>query len=144
MNSSGLRDRHSIGSLALLAALVLALTVGASVALAATITGTSGDDFLSGTNQADIIDARSGDDNVRGNDGDDVIYGGLGNDVIRPGPGADTIYAAGNNDFIDAADDGVSTTRDEIECGAGNDTVIIDLQDVLLTTSNCEDIRLDF
>jgi Ca2+-binding RTX toxin-like protein len=52
-----------------LAVLVCAAT--ASVALAATLTGTNGPDTIIGTNSGDTINARSGDDMVWGLKGND-------------------------------------------------------------------------
>lgn len=67
-----------------LAALICAVT--AAVALAATITGTAGNDTLIGTPQADTISAL---------DGNDVVFGLAGNDTIDAGNGDDAVYGDG-------------------------------------------------
>ena len=47
-----------------------------------TISGTSGDDKIIGTEGRDVIHAGGGNDAVRGRDGNDVLCGGGGNDNI--------------------------------------------------------------
>jgi hypothetical protein len=59
--------------------------------LAATITGTAGDDVLIGTDGVDVI---------VGFDGNDEIYGKKGNDILCGGPGRDRIYGGGGRDQI--------------------------------------------
>jgi Ca2+-binding RTX toxin-like protein len=92
------------------------------------IHGDSGDDTLEGGNGADQVDGGSGPDEIFGDDGADLLVGG---------PGADTIAGGKGDDTIRAADD----SRDEIDCGEGNDTVYVEAdaptRDVLL---NCETV----
>lgn len=52
---------------------------------AATITGTDGDDVLTGTGGPDVIAAGDGDDTVRGLGGADLICGGDGDDTLLGG-----------------------------------------------------------
>jgi Ca2+-binding RTX toxin-like protein len=85
----------------MLVASILVLTLGAGVALAATLIGAGGPDRIFGTARADWIDGRTGNDR---------IYGGGGEDEIQGGPG---------NDFIRANDD---SSRDYVDCGPGFDT----------------------
>jgi hypothetical protein len=64
-----------------------------------TITGTAGDDKLTGKdNVNDVIDGKdghdtlvglSGDDTLRGGNGNDQLYGGAGNDKLEGGAGSD-------------------------------------------------------
>ncbi|MFD2500420.1 hypothetical protein ACFSTI_18270 [Rhizorhabdus histidinilytica] len=49
----------------------------------ATINGTSGNDFLSGADQDDVINGLGGNDLLFYGKGADSIYGGGGNDIIR-------------------------------------------------------------
>jgi Ca2+-binding RTX toxin-like protein len=72
--------------------------------LKCTITGTSGDDDLKGTERSDVICGLGGDDTIdggRGSDtidgggGDDTIDGGRGDDTIIGGLGGDTCYQSG-------------------------------------------------
>lgn len=78
----------------------------------ATTTGTSGDDELRGSYEAetmrgrvgdDLILAGSGNDTLLGNNGDDTLVGGRGADEIRGGAGADVIQyntAAEGGDLV--------------------------------------------
>jgi Ca2+-binding RTX toxin-like protein len=90
--------------------------------------GDSGDDTLEGGNGADQVDGGSGADELFGDDGDDLVVGGPGPDVIDGGAGDDTIRAADDS-------------RDEVDCGEGNDTVFVEAdvpaRDVLI---NCETV----
>jgi Ca2+-binding RTX toxin-like protein len=92
------------------------------------IHGDSGDDTLEGGNGADQVDGGSGPDEVFGDDGADLLVGG---------PDPDTIDAGAGDDTIRAADD----SRDEVDCGEGNDTVYVEatapMRDALL---NCETV----
>ncbi|HYU60239.1 MAG TPA: calcium-binding protein [Solirubrobacterales bacterium] len=120
------------------------------------LVGTPGDDVILGLRGRDRIRARPGNDRVdggggrdriTGKKGDDVLSGGPGKDRIRGGSGDDRLFAdAGGalliggkgrdqfnmvdgeqvggegNDLIRARDG----TLDEINCGPGDDTVIVD------------------
>ena len=55
----------------------------------ADITGTNGNDTLSGTAGADTINGGPGNDTINGLGGDDRITGGPGNDTLRGGTGRD-------------------------------------------------------
>jgi Ca2+-binding RTX toxin-like protein len=54
------------------------------------ILGTTGNDWLYGTDQNDIILGNSGDDRLYGGDGNDILIGGAGNDYMDGGRGSDT------------------------------------------------------
>lgn len=71
---------------------------------------TDGLDVLTGTPQADEIDALAGDDVVDGLDGDDTLFGRAGDDSLSGGNGNDSLDG-GNGD-------------DTLIAGAGNDTLI--------------------
>jgi Ca2+-binding RTX toxin-like protein len=77
------------------------------------VQGDSGDDTLEGGNGADQVDGGSGSDELFGDSGDDLVVGGPGPDVIDGDSGDDTIRAADDS-------------RDEIDCGEGNDTVFVE------------------
>jgi Ca2+-binding RTX toxin-like protein len=93
-----------------------------------TLIGLGGDDFIDGANGNDVID---------GGDGNDTIYGGGNDDQIKGGPGLDSLSGEGSgsgffisvpgNDTIDARD-GV---REQLNCGPGADTAIVDALDVI-------------
>ncbi|MBI4937526.1 MAG: putative Ig domain-containing protein, partial [Nitrosomonadales bacterium] len=78
-----------------------------SVAGANLISGTGGDDYLSGTAEADTIDGLGGNDTLNGGAGADTMIGGAGNDyfyvdnagdavVEYAGEGTDTVYGSVN------------------------------------------------
>ena len=79
------------------------------------LTGSSGDDSLTGDDGANRIDGAAGNDTITGLGGSDDLFGG---------PGADTLRA----------DDG---TADKVDCGDGIDTLKADAVDSIL---NCTDI----
>ncbi|PKB13279.1 hemolysin type calcium-binding protein, partial [Novosphingobium kunmingense] len=73
-----------------------------------TITDTSGNDAISGTDGADHISGNSGDDEIAGLGGDDyleggneidTLYGGAGNDMLDPGRDQDTVYGGPDDDY---------------------------------------------
>jgi hypothetical protein len=75
----------------------------------------------------------AGDDTVLGSiDANTIITFG-GNDRIDPGTGPDTVLAGGDDDRIEAEDGWLDP---DIDCGAGQDTVIVDFVDVV--AGNCE------
>src|SRR3712207_4400704 len=64
----------------------------------ATITGTSGNNSLKGTRDADKIYGLAGDDGLSGDMGNDELDGGAGNDVVNGNTGNDLlIYVANEN-----------------------------------------------
>jgi len=68
--------------------------------LAATITGTTGDDVLRGTAGRDVIVGLGGLDIIRGGGGSDVICGGAGNDRLFGGNGDDRVFGEGGDDLV--------------------------------------------
>jgi hypothetical protein len=102
-----------------LAALVIAMT--AAIAVAASITGTAGDDNLVGTSSGDNISGLAGNDKIIGQGAGDNLSGGDGNDRIygdgRCPPGTTDPF------YCDTADNGNSDTGDNIDGGNGNDYV---------------------
>jgi Ca2+-binding RTX toxin-like protein len=148
-------ERPAALMVALCVVLAFALGAGAVVA-AKTIKGDKKGEVLKGTRHADRIYGRGGDDLIRGkkgrdrlfgnrgNDtleggkgrdrlragkGDDVLSGGPGKDRMRGGPGPDDFnmrdgvqQGSPGNDVIDAR----NGELDEIDCGAGQDTVFVD------------------
>ena len=118
----------------------------AAVALAATVNGGPGPDFLVGTNGNDTINGQGGRDNIFGLNGNDKLNGGnetgpgdniygdgscppgaknanycdanggSGNDTIDPGDGDDSVVAGAGNDKILA-----SNGNDTLQGNAGND-----------------------
>ncbi len=124
------------------------------------ITGTNGNDTLTGTQNRDDITGRSGDDllvglggndDLYGNGGDDTLDGGAGNDTFVFARGRDVIEDFGDDDVIELASTlGVSNFGDVIaraEVTGGGDDVLIDfgggntlrLEDVQLSSLNSDD-----
>jgi hypothetical protein len=148
-------DRPAALAIALCVLLAFALGAGAVVA-AKTIRGTSRGEVLKGTKRADRIYGRRGDDLIKGkkgrdrlfgNAGNDTLIGGKGKDKLRGGAGQDVISGGAGPDRITGGDgenqinmvDGVEQGSpgndvinarngkpDEIDCGAGDDTVYVD------------------
>ncbi|MGI3211604.1 Hint domain-containing protein [Roseovarius tibetensis] len=105
-------------------------------ATSAPVQGTTGDDTLFGTADADSIDGGDGDDLIFGNagndtvfgsDGDDTISGGRGDDRIDGGPGNDVLFGNDGNDRLlggtgnDILDGGLGD--DILDGGSGNDLI---------------------
>ena len=63
-----------------------------------------------------------GDDVLTGGNGGDKLIGGAGDDRLVGGDGTDELSGGPGDDVIDARDG----TEDDIDCGDGNDTVIVD------------------
>ncbi len=148
-------ERPTALIVALCVLLAFALGAGAMVA-AKTITGTKKGEVLKGTKKADRISGRRGDDlikgkrgrdRLRGNGGNDTLLGGKGKDRLKGGRGEDRLFGgkgkdrmiggAGSNqlNMVDGVEQGspgndVIKARngepDEIDCGAGDDRVIVD------------------
>lgn len=104
------------------------LVLGAGMASAVTKNGDNRDDNLRGTNTADTLRGNGGEDDLFGLGGNDTLLGGADDDDLIGGNGADRLtggvgedeYEGGNgNDNINAVD----RSEDDIECGAGVDTV---------------------
>ncbi|MEO0932231.1 MAG: hypothetical protein AAFY21_00250, partial [Cyanobacteria bacterium J06641_2] len=94
------------------------------------ISGTTKDDNLYGSFEAEIISGGRGDDNISGNGGgdtliggrgDDDIYGGFEADEISGGRGDDFIFGNGGNDLIDSG-----LGFDTVFLGKGEATVVLD------------------
>jgi len=137
-----------------LVAITAALTVGAGVALAASVQGGSGDDTLYGTPNrdninpfggSDVVYALGGNDDVRHSYGDDKILGGSGNDTLRGGFDNDEIWGGPGRDLIDCA---YLESRDKGEAYdiahavRGEDTVV-DCKTVLWDDTTGDTTRLD-
>ncbi len=130
----------------------------------ATVVGGDGDEvieiYAAGDAAPSSIQGRGGNDDLRGGLGRETIDGGAGNDRIEGGfnhdtltggPGRDVIYGdstSGNcggygqscvipfgNDKIDARDG----EADQVDCGAGEDTALVDTVDTV--ADNCESVQ---
>ena len=84
------------------------------------VTGTAGNDLLTGWNEPLTYDGLAGDDTITAGLYDDTIYGGDGNDTIADSGGTNYIDGGAGNDTI-SVDDG----QDTILGGLGNDQIAI-------------------
>lgn len=64
------------------------------------VVGSSFNDIILGSAEANSIKGGHGDDRIYGLDGDDMISGGSGNDIIHAGSGNDRVIGGGGNDDI--------------------------------------------
>lgn len=132
------------------ALMAVALLLGSGIALAATITGTSGSDALEGTGGSDRISGRGGADTLSGKGGDDRLFGGAGADAIRGGDGddrmvggpvdsvaKDSLLGGRGDDRINVRN--VPATEDAVACGPGFDTVTADSEDEV--ADDCERVN---
>ena len=103
------------------------------------IEGGSGNDTLTGDDNANVLIGGDGNDTINGGDNDDVIAGGAGADIMSGGGGIDTLdYSSdtssgvtisllgndpGNGIGGDAQDDDIDNTFENINGGSGNDNL---------------------
>lgn len=83
-----------------------------------TITGSLGNDVLTGGNDVDVINGSAGNDSILGQDGDDLLNGGTGNDTIDGGNGADFLTGQEGDDSLRGGND-----ADTLKGLSGNDTL---------------------
>ena len=92
----------------------------------ATISGTSGNDFLSGGSGNDDIDGLEGNDVLNGGGGDDIVDGGEGDDLVRGNNGDDQLLGGAGNDNlrggagVDSFDGGSNTEEDNLTSAYGD------------------------
>jgi len=108
--------------------------------------GTSGDDFIFGSDGADTLAGGAGNDTLNGNAGDDDIDGGSENDVLRGDVGNDTVRAGSGDDTAtggEGNDNVLGGSGDDILAGAsGDDTVLGTADDDDLSGGSGEDLIL--
>lgn len=102
-----------------------------------TVDGGAGSDILSGGSGDDLVNGGSGDDLIAGGSGNDRLYGDAGNDFLIDGDGSDFVSGgAGNDIFLFTQAElmgGKSDDRDVIDGGDGFDTLVLRLDDGMLT-----------
>jgi uncharacterized repeat protein (TIGR01451 family) len=86
--------------------------------VAATLTGTPGNDVLVGTGGRDVIVALAGDDRIVSMAGRDLICAGAGNDYIGAGTAADRVFGGAGRDRLLGRGG-----PDVLKAGAGNDVL---------------------
>ncbi len=116
----------------------------------ATSSGSSGNDVLVGTPNADSIEGLVGNDSIEGLAGNDLLNGNQGFDTLNGGQGFDTLYGGKGNDslrggkgndrlFGDVGNDTLWGDRgiDTLSGGVGDDVFMI-------TTTSDRDLITDF
>src|SRR4051812_49569835 len=99
----------------------------------------AGDDGATGGRGNDDINGGRGDDRINGGAGDDRLRGGSGDDVLTDNRGTDRFKGGTGDDRINARDRrGRDAGRDVVDCGAGDDTALVDDDDVVL---HCEHVE---
>jgi Ca2+-binding RTX toxin-like protein len=117
----------------------LALSALAAGAFAKDITGTAGDDLLSGTPEPDRIMVLEGHDDVQGRGGDDIIDGGPGDDELFGGLGNDIADGGPGDDYLDGRQG-----DDTLTGGPGRDVFAYYARDYDQTVDNGMDTITDF
>lgn len=90
--------------------------IGTGNAIANTITGGTGNDYLFGMGGNDQLFGGIGNDFLDGGDGADNLQGGVGNDVMIGGAGADTLSGGSGDDILNGQEG-----NDILDGGAGSD-----------------------
>jgi Ca2+-binding RTX toxin-like protein len=85
----------------------------------AIITGTDGDDTLTGTASADTVLADDGNDTVFGGLSNDLLSGNAGDDFLFGGAAHDSLIGGYGNDVLDG-----NTGNDSLKGGEGEDTFV--------------------
>jgi Ca2+-binding RTX toxin-like protein len=98
--------------------------------------GGSGDDTLTGTDDADGLFGDGGNDTIDGRGGDDYLSGDLYTSDFGPdgSRGGDLLTGGGGNDVLDGRDDdaGNFTPGDRLDCGDGTDTIVARQDDLAI------------
>jgi len=123
------------------------LTLAFATSALASGGGSPGDDNVTGGARADHIALEAGDDHANGGRGDDVLRGGAGDDRLSGGSGNDRLSDDRGSDRMSggAGDDRINARdarrthdrRDVVDCGAGDDTALVDSDDVV---RHCEHV----
>ncbi|GET38821.1 calcium-binding protein [Microseira wollei] len=141
------------------------ITPGLLTRLPIGLLGLTGNDRITGSSDAEIINGNQGDDFIFGRGGDDIIYGGKdqdqlwgdeGNDTLNGNLGDDSIYGGAGNDLIrggkgtdilrgDAGDDTLigDFGADVLTGGSGSDLFVL-RPDTVLAEPTSADLILDF
>src|SRR3954454_7412829 len=99
----------------------------------------AGDDRANGGAGDDVINGGRGDDSLRGGAGDDRLRGGAGDDVLTDDRGSDRFGGGSGDDRINARDRrGRHDGRDVVDCGTGDDTALVDDDDLV---RHCEHVE---
>ena len=101
--------------------------------------GTAAGETLTGTSEADYINAGQGEDTVNGGAGNDFLVGGAGNDTLDGQTGADGLLGGGGGDVYL-----VDNTRDRVieAAGGGTDRVFASTSYTLAAGQEIEALQL--
>jgi hypothetical protein len=89
------------------------ITAEASTYVSYTITGSAGDDSITGNALAGVLSGGAGDDSIVGGNGNDTISGGDGNDSITSSYGVDAVTGGAGNDTFSIAATGVAAVTEQ-------------------------------
>jgi Ca2+-binding RTX toxin-like protein len=106
-----------------LAAMVVAMTLGAGVALAVSVSGA-----FTGTNKNETINGSTSNDRIAGGGGNDTINGRGGKDRLFGDFGNDALKGSSDNDFLNVAD---NTNGDSVDAGGGTNKCVVDVGDII-------------
>ncbi len=112
---------------------------GATLTSVENVAGGPGGDTIVGNDSANVENGNGGNDALSGGAGADTLRGGSGVNTLDGGTGEDNLIGGDSSDYIVAADG----FADTIDCGAGNDTVVADIDPngpAVDTFTNCESI----
>ncbi|MBV5277646.1 MAG: hypothetical protein J0647_01100, partial [Campylobacteraceae bacterium] len=87
------------------------------------ITGSNGNDTITGNDGINILSGGSGNDSLFGNDGADTLLGGSGNDTLDGGYGADVIDGGADIDVIDYSS--INSGSDHIAATSNGSTISV-------------------
>nr|WP_316650491.1 hypothetical protein [uncultured Gellertiella sp.] len=90
------------------------------------VVATDYNDFINGSDVANVLVAGGGDDTVYGNGGDDGLLGGGGKDTLRGGAGNDVLSGGGEADTLDGGE-GVDAVNYQLDTEDSNNGWYIDL-----------------
>jgi VCBS repeat-containing protein len=82
------------------------------------ITGGSGDDAITGDDNANVLNGGLGNDTLSGAGGNDTLNGGAGNDTLYGGTGVDQLNGGSGNDYLDG---GIDSVDNSLSGGLGTD-----------------------
>jgi 2',3'-cyclic-nucleotide 2'-phosphodiesterase (5'-nucleotidase family) len=82
------------------------------------ITGSADAEVINGNGGNDTLNGGGGGDRLIGGFGSDRLFGGSGNDVLEGRPGFDFLFGGGGNDSLNGG-----SGRDRLNGGPGNDTL---------------------
>jgi hypothetical protein len=89
------------------------ITAGASTVVSYTITGSPGNDSITGNALAGVLNGGAGNDTITGGNGNDTISLGDGNDTIVVSYGIDNVTGGAGNDTYDINATGVTAVQEK-------------------------------